>query len=196
MKSLFVTLISCVFFLLGCQNNEEPQKTPEISDNDSIKTKVYKFPEDWKGKWKGELVIWSVDSVIQKVPMQLIIEGDSLLSWNIIYGEDEADNRKYFLKEINVEEGHYIVDEMDGIQLDCFVKGNKLISGFDVQGSFLSITEEMTSEGIAYEVVVYDSKNFTYTSQTPPDSITTVNIEDLIKCYKNVSYQKAILKKI
>jgi hypothetical protein len=182
--------------LLGCQNNQDSQKTPEISLKDSIKTDVYNFPEDWKGKWKGELEIWSVDSIIQKVPMQLIIEGDSLLSWNIIYGADEADNRKYYLKEINAEEGHYIVDEMDGIQLDCFVKGNKLISGFDVQGSFLSITEEMTSEGIFYEVIVYDSKNFTYTSQTPSDSITTVNIEDLIKCYKNVSYQKAILKKI
>jgi hypothetical protein len=196
MKLLFVSLIGCAFILLGCQNNQDSQKTTEISLKDSIKTDVYNFPEDWKGKWKGELEIWSVDSIIQKVPMQLIIEGDSLLSWNIIYGADEADNRKYYLKEINAEEGHFIVDEMDGIQLDCFVKGNKLISGFDVQGSFLSITEEMTSEGIFYEVIVYDSKNFTYTSQTPSDSITTVNIEDLIKCYKNVSYQKANLKKI
>jgi hypothetical protein len=97
--------------------------------------------------------------------------------------------------EVDADRGHYIVDEMDGIQLDCFVKGNKLISGFDVQGSFLSITEEMTSEGIKYDVVVYDAKNYAYTSQTPPDSLSTVNPEDLIKCYKNVSYQKALLKK-
>jgi len=182
-------LLFLSFILLNsCQNNS----------NSSLKNKsaiVYDFPEDWKGHWEGDLEIWSVDSVLQNVRMQLIIEGEEKVSWNIVYGEDELDNRKYFLRAVNAQAGHYIIDEMDGIELDCYVKGNKLISGFDVQGSFLSITEELTNEGLLYEVVVYDAKNFNYTSQTSTDSLASINPDDLIKCYKNVSYQKALLKK-
>lgn len=188
MKNSFILLISCLILFNNCENSA-------VSKKDTQANKVYQFPEDWKGHWEGDLEIWTVDSVLQKVSMQLIIEGEEDVSWNIVYGEDGLDNRKYFLRAINDQAGHYIIDEMDGIELDCYVKGNKLISGFDVQGSFLSIQEEMTAEGIIYEVVVYDANNIKYTSQTPPDSLTAVKPEDLIKCYTNVSYQKALLKK-
>jgi hypothetical protein len=76
------------FFLAGGQNNVDQKAEQIISINDSTVSKVYNFPEDWKGHWVGELEIWSVDSVLQKVKMQLIIEGDSAITWNIIYGEN------------------------------------------------------------------------------------------------------------
>lgn len=191
MKISFFLLLISSLILVSCQTQSDKK-----DDNESSKPLVYNFPDDWKGHWEGTLEIWTVDSVLQTVRMQLIIEGEDSISWNIIYGEESEDNRGYFLRQVNAKNGHYLIDEMDGIELDCYVKGNKLISGFDVQGSFLSITEEMTKEGIVYEVVVYDAQNYAITSQTPSDSVKVIDPKDLIKCYKNLSYQKALLKKI
>lgn len=97
------------------------------------------FPESWAGNWKGEL-IWTKTgtSAVQRVPMQLLIQpADSADSytWQLIYGEANTDNRPYILRPVNKQEGHWVVDENNGIILDQYWTGGRLSGMFTVMQS-------------------------------------------------------------
>ncbi len=92
----------------------------------------------WLGHWKGNL-IWQIgpDSS-QTVEMHLVIAPlDSLgqYSWNLVYGADQADNRGYTLKPVDLESGHWVVDENNGILIDQYLFGNTFSSAFEVMGT-------------------------------------------------------------
>lgn len=113
-------LLICLFFFL--QGSGQPS-----------------FPESWVGNWKGEL-IWAKTgtTAVQRVPMQLLIQpadtADSY-TWQLIYGEANADNRPYILRPVNKQEGHWVVDENNGIILDQYWTGGRLSGMFTVMQS-------------------------------------------------------------
>ena len=73
------------------------------------------FPKKFVGHWKGDLYWYKTgEKTPQKVKMQLIIlPADSAghFTWQIIYGENNADNRPYILKPVDTAKGHWMVDE-------------------------------------------------------------------------------------
>jgi hypothetical protein len=96
------------------------------------------FPQQFIGKWKGELQWMVAGKPTQKFKMQLnILPTDSAnqYTWQIIYGDAGKDNRPYILKAIDTAKGHWIVDERDGIILDSYVHGNCIHGAFTVQGN-------------------------------------------------------------
>jgi hypothetical protein len=180
---LFILLMA----FLSCQTDKADNDSSHVLDN--RESQLFEFPKDWIGDWKGELEIWSIDTIVQKVSMQLkISENDSCFNWNIIYGDDLSDNRPYILKVINSEEGHYEIDELNGIVLDVWKKGNTLTSAFELDDLILLISEEISEHGILYEVRVIDRKNATTTGEKNDEV-------DLIYNYPVVTYQKGLLKK-
>lgn len=96
------------------------------------------FPENFIGNWKGTLQWMMAGKPPQSFQMQLRIQpADSAgqYTWQIIYGEDNKDNRPYILKPIDTAKGHWLVDERDGILLDTYVHENCVHGAFSVQGS-------------------------------------------------------------
>jgi hypothetical protein len=93
------------------------------------------FPASFTGKWKGKLQ-WAVaGKPTREFSMQLnILPADTAgqYSWQIIYGDDNKDNRPYLLKPADSNSNHWVIDERDGIILDSYVHGNCLQGAFTV----------------------------------------------------------------
>lgn len=96
------------------------------------------FPVSFEGRWKGTLQWIRAGKPTQSFTMQLYIlpaDTSGQYSWQIIYGDNEKDNRPYLLKPVDTAAGHWVVDEKDGIVLDSYVHGNCLQGAFTVEGN-------------------------------------------------------------
>ena len=102
------------------------------------------FPDEYIGKWAGQLQIYNGAGLVQQLPMQLhILPTDSTnrYTFTIIYGEDTlAGRRPYELLVLDQEKGLYLVDEKNTIQMEAYYIGGKLWQNFEVQGSVLNTT--------------------------------------------------------
>lgn len=115
------------------------------------------FPADWLGHWQGDLLIYSPKGVIDTVPMALIHEplSDGRWKWEIIYNrgiKGKEERRAYELFTVNAENGHFCVDEKDGILLDSYVRGNVLYSRFEVMGTVLESAERIENDCLVFEI--------------------------------------------
>ena len=151
------------------------------------------FPKKFVGHWKGDLY-WhkTGEKTAQKVKMQLIIlPADSAghYTWQIIYGENNADNRPYVLKPVDTAKGHWIVDEKNGIILDQYWVGNRFTSAFTVQNSTIIDSYWIEGKKLIAEF---------YSISAKPVSTTGKGNEEIpfVHSYSTKSYQKVVLKRV
>ncbi|MBP6430319.1 MAG: hypothetical protein KA319_00955 [Ferruginibacter sp.] len=150
------------------------------------------FPQQFIGKWKGELQWMVAGKPTQKFKMQLnILPTDSAnqYTWQIIYGGAGKDNRPYILKPIDTAKGHWIVDERDGIILDSYVHGNCIHGAFTVQNNtivdnYCVTGNKMTVEFFSIKLV--DKKQ----------SGKGTNEVPFVDSYRVGSYQTGVLTKL
>ncbi len=151
------------------------------------------FPDSWVGNWKGELEWFRAGKTEpQKVNMELRIQpGDSTgnYTWQIIYGSSAEDNRPYLLKAKNTANGHWVIDELNGIVLDQFWVGNKFCGAFTVSGNTIVNNYWIENDTLMIEF---------YSLQAKPINTTGNDTEDSPKVdsYSIKSYQKAVLQRI
>ena len=96
------------------------------------------FPSGFVGNWKGKLQWIVTGKPTQEFSMQLNIyplDSVNMYNWQIIYGDDNKDNRPYVLKVVDITKDHWVIDEKDGIMLDSYVHGNCLQGAFTVSGN-------------------------------------------------------------
>ncbi|MBK9255214.1 MAG: hypothetical protein IPM42_06990 [Saprospiraceae bacterium] len=181
-SQLFIFSILFNTFVVG-------QQIPDENKN------AYTFPDDWLGVWSGTLEIYNQTGLVQKIPMKaehLVTDTTGVYIWSLVYGEDTIKGRRnYFLKTVDAEKGHYVVDEKNGIFLDSYVIGNKLISNFEVSGNHLVSTYTLEREKILFEIFVSDNKsirvsggNLHHDEEIPE-----------VFSFRSKVYQKAILYK-
>jgi hypothetical protein len=178
------TYIYCWFLLLfatAC-SSQKAAKTAAV---------IPQFPKDYIGNWSGVLEIYSPKGKVQEVPMQLNIQPlkdstSTQYSWEIIYGEKAKDHRPYRLVPVDAEKGHWLVDENDGIQLDCFYLGGTLYSQFSVQGNMLTCTDRLDGDRLYYEITTSKTQALKTTGGTSSDVPP-------VDSYKIPSTQRAVL---
>ena len=98
---------------------------------------VKEFPESFVGTWKGKLQWMVAGRSVQEFTMKLKVQpADSAgqYSWHMSYGDDNKDSRPYLLKPVDIKNGHWVIDEKDGIILDSYVHGNSIHGAFTVLG--------------------------------------------------------------
>lgn len=121
MKNLLLLLLLCPFFL-AAQNAV--------------------FPDEYIGRWAGQLQIFNGKGLAQELPMLLHIlpmDSTNQYTFTLIYGEDTtAGKRPYELIVLDREKGLYLVDEKNTIQMEAYYIGGKLWQNFEVQGSVLN----------------------------------------------------------
>lgn len=106
------------------------------------------FPQNFVGDWQGRLQWMVVGKPVQEFSMRLIVQpADTTghFTWQIIYGDQGKDTRPYLLKPVDTAQGHWIIDERDGIILDSYVHGNNLHGAFTVQNN--TIVDNYRVEG-------------------------------------------------
>lgn len=163
------------------------------SDSTTTAPANSQFPESWLGTWAGTLIISKPNGDTIQVPMQLHYATNDTLDkgwdWHIIYGKDiEKGRRAYTLHEKNADMGHYVIDEHNGIILDCYLLGNTLYSRFAVADNLLTTMTRKTADLIIFEIISG--------KQTPVNS--TGNIDDIpeVSSYNINVQQKAVLSRI
>lgn len=153
------------------------------------------FPQDWEGKWAGELQIFNHAGLAHQLPMELHIlpTKDSLKTswtWTIVYGSGEdADNRQYELLAIDSAQGKYLIDEKNSIKIEGFLIDNQFHQWFEVGGSTLLTTTSKSEDTLVWEIIV---------SQNTPISKTGDGIHQgeeipLVSTYPVTGLQRAVL---
>lgn len=172
-------------------------KNIKNSAEPSIKTiqKENVFPDDWFGYWTGDLNIYNSKGLKQVVPMALDLSKTDtigLYNWAIIYGSDStAQKRNYQLKEIDKSNGHYVIDEKNGIFLDAYYLNNDLISIFEVMGNSLITSYSLNDNQITFDIKMHPSEEIRISGDT------LINNQEIpkVSSFKVSVYQKAILQK-
>jgi hypothetical protein len=152
------------------------------------------FPQDWIGRFKGELQIYSVDSIAMTANMQLDIskKTDSLYQWIITYNiKGKEDVRSYELQVINSKKGHFLIDEKNSIKIDAFYRNKIFTSFFKVMNSYIVATYTKENDHIIFEIISASDEKTTTTGNT---KFKDEDIPEVVTYFVN-GRQKAILVK-
>ncbi len=155
------------------------------------------FPDNWVGKYQGDLNIYGVDSVRMKVDMKLDIlktAKDSIYDWTLTYDMNgKKDVRAYSLKVIDKQKGHYQFDERNFIVIDGYLhNSNVFTSFFEASNSFIIATYTKKEDSLLFEIIAGDGEAIAITGNTKQgeEDIPVVN------SYLVNGRQKAVLNKI
>ncbi|AZQ44511.1 hypothetical protein [Nonlabens ponticola] len=143
MKQLFYFI--ALVLLISCNNPESQTNASPISEvsTDSIveTKKMKKFPEDFLGIYKGDLIVTN-SAGDQIVPMEfqmLATQNKDKYIYKIKYGV-EKETRNYNLERTS-NPNLFLVDENNGIILESAYANQTLYSIYEVQGNLLQSTE-------------------------------------------------------
>ncbi len=190
---LIIGTISILFLALSCKSRQKTLKIDEVKKSEEY---VLDFPYDLLGYWKGALEIYSRSGSVQTIPMAMLIEetsDESTIGWQLIYNEKEKeDKRSYLLIKVDEENGHYQIDEDNGIILDAYLFKNKLISTFAVQGSLLTISYTFHQDEIIFEVIVGPVEPIHSTGNIKVGEASIPPVDS----YETTATQRAVLKRI
>jgi hypothetical protein len=183
MKYIFIPFFIAINFALQAQNTSRP-----------INKRVAAFPNTFVGNWKGTM-LWSPNN--GKAPMQVAVQlnvqhikdSTNQYTWQIIYGDKKEDVRPYTLRKVDTVKNHWVIDENNGILIDCYWLGNKLISAFAVQGNVVQDSYWLQNNELHFEFISYGQKPTSTTGTDTEDSPTV----DLMKIR---SYQKGVMKRV
>lgn len=139
------------------------------------------------GKWKGNLIIWKENKIMDSVPTELTIKTiikDSVWKWKTEYFSATTPVTKdYSLRVVDKQKGIYITDEGDAIELMNYTFGNKLYSNFETSGILLTSSYEWIGNDIIFEIA-------------SGKKTETISINNEITNFTVKSLQKVIFKKI
>ena len=133
-------LISALFFLF---------QSILLAQND--------FPKSWVGSYRGQLHLYTIDSIAMRVDMKLDIAqtmNDSIFQWKMTYiFNGNEDVRDYQLKLVDALKGHYMVDENNSILIDAYYRNGILTSFFEVEKSFIISEYTKIGEEIHFDII-------------------------------------------
>lgn len=114
------------------------------------------LPSEWLGDWAGTLIIPTAKTP-QEVPMELHIhplKNEVGYQWQIVYGSGDKKNvRNYKLIPQADKPGVFVMDENNGILLDCRLIGNVMFSQFKVGDVLLTSREELRDGKLFTEII-------------------------------------------
>ncbi len=130
-----------------------------------------KFPDSWTGNYKGDLLVYSVDSVRMKIGMELKIaetRNDSVFKWTIIYDfKEKKDVRAYELLVVDRSKGLYKIDEKNSIVIESYLRNNNILTSFfKVMNSFIIATYTKKEDTIVFEIMSSASEPVSTTGNT------------------------------
>lgn len=181
MKKL-LALYGFILLLMPCLTAQKPE-TPD-------------FPSAWAGTWHGTLDIFNGSGKVQSVPMWIEIQPidtstTGRYTFGLVYSSKQQDWRPYELVPVQPQSGLWKVDEKNGIEMESYLFGPKLLCWFTVQKSRVLCTYEKRGDEILFEVysgmesAASTSGNTTHNGETIPEVIT----------FPFSVFQRAVLKK-
>jgi hypothetical protein len=149
------------------------------------------FPGILTGRWKGTVTWMRAGKAPQEFTMRLNVQpADSgRYTWQLIYGDDQADNRPYLLIPVDTAKGHWAVDERNSIVLDSWWIGDTFTGVFSVQGSTILDQYRVVQEGLYVEFVSYATNPVRTSGAGTAES-------PAVESYAVRSIQRGVLKRV
>ncbi|AFC25704.1 hypothetical protein [Saprospira grandis] len=188
--------------LLACQSKEQEKKvlpnvTPEASATSlSPKDSLSQFPKDWEGRYEGEMH-WYVNGQLRgKIPCrhEVLAKKPGVWSWTTEFDSSQlvpkAVLKDYLLIEDKSQaQGHYILDEQDGILIDMILMGNSLYSQFEVGNNKITTVDRLEGNTLYKEIIMAPKDKVRKSSA----KIGKESFE--VSAANSIILQKSILKK-
>jgi hypothetical protein len=153
------------------------------------------FPASWAGNWHGTLEIFNAKGKVQSVPMWIEIHKidtstTGRYTFGLVYGSKEQDWRPYELVPVAPDRGLWKVDEKNGIAMESFLYGPKLLCWFVVNNSRILCTYEKRGDEMYFEVYSGLEAAVSTTGNTKQGE------EDIpeVKTFPFSVFQRAVLK--
>lgn len=200
MKKTFLLLFA--LGLLACQNKKQENKilqhpTPAPSATSlSPQDSLGQFPKDWEGRYEGEMY-WYVNGQLRgKIPCRHKIspQKPGVWSWTTEFDSTQLIPQKvrkdYLLIEDKSQaQGHYILDEQDGILIDMILMSNSFYSQFEVGNSKITTVDRLEGNTLYKEIIMVPKDKVRKSSaKTGQESFEVTSANSII-------IQKSILKK-
>ena len=152
------------------------------------------LPDQWLGQWQGELSIYNLkQEVPQQVKMRMDIQpiNDTTWLWQTTYYAEDSilSEKKYELVTIDAIDGLYRMDELNGIELQAQVLGDRLITFYEVADYLMTVVYYIRNTELHFEVL------FTNKDSKKETGALGENIPLVIN-YRASTFQQAVLKKL
>lgn len=113
------------------------------------------LPTRMEGVWSGQMEIWSKGVKRDVIPVVLTIapRGADRWQWKMEYrSKTNPMVKDYELRLKDRANQTFITDEGDGLLLEDYAFGNKMVSQFETQGVWLTSTHELLNGRLIFEV--------------------------------------------
>jgi len=114
------------------------------------------FPDRCLGVWEGTMYIYSKGVLRDSVRVRRTIRRIDSVSWTWrteYLSEKMPATKDYVLRRRDASSNEFVVDEGGGVEIPGYLTGNRLYSIFETSGFLLTAAEELTPEGLLFEVV-------------------------------------------
>lgn len=117
----------------------------------------------FQGSWFGPCTLTQVDGSVLEVTLHLAIAPLSAteVSWTLTYQGETLGTlvKSYSMRAVDLAAHHYVLDENNGILIDEYLFGNRLISSFDVgNDTRLASSTEVDGDQLYFENVAYGAR--------------------------------------
>lgn len=147
------------------------------------------LPQEWLGKWKGELKIVTFKGE-KTIPMQLTIQplaAENRWKWFVEYSEGKDKMEKQY-ELYYKEKGKYVLDEKDSVLIEMSLLDNTIYSSFTTQKVMLFSYYSLRDSKLYFEVI---SSNMKEPTKSKSDTEKTE-----VESYPVYAIQKGVLTKI
>ena len=141
--------------------------------------------QDWKGTYEGTMQVYGRGKLQTELPVDLFIAeipNSNRLTWKMTYYEPFGILVKdYQMVPPMDQSNRYILDEMDGTKIDCYVYGNLISSCFKTEGITICDTYIKQGDGIYMELFggVYPGEGSPEIKSLDIQFLQTVNLQKM-----------------
>jgi hypothetical protein len=141
-----LTLVLFLFVLLGSQSLSAQQKI------------INEFPKSYLGKWKGSLEIMDEKGQLineVEIHFNLVPLDEYKWTWLMEYPKHEPKIEKnYLLIQDNDFSRNFYIDENNGIIINQFWTGNRLLGSYHLDGKIYDTTLSLRGETLYFEIII------------------------------------------
>lgn len=156
-----------------------------------------KFPEDWLGKYQGNLELFNAKKgKTMELPMTIIISTtDTLNRWRwyskAMFNGKEIIKDYALVRHDSMPKNHFIMDENNGILLDRVLLDDAFYDYFEVGNVGLYGITRKVGDNIHFEIASFPLSSKTYSTYQGADFDV-----DTVTSFKVVNTQKVLLRRV
>ncbi|CAA6799855.1 MAG: Unknown protein [uncultured Aureispira sp.] len=156
-----------------------------------------KFPEDWLGKYQGNLELFNAQKgKVMELPMTIIIsKTDTANRWHwyskALYKGKEIIKDYALFRHDSMPKNHFIMDENNGILLDRVLLDDAFYDYFEVSNLGLYGITRKVGDDIHVEIASFPLSSNTHSTYEGQDFDV-----DTVTSFKVINTQKVLLKRV